>query len=326
MSIKGFIKNFTYEKRTEYLALYSVLISGVLAIAKFILAYIFKDSGGGFFAISAIVTIFMLISRVVAYNGIKNKENMEIKTFAIFIFLLTTALVYILYMIRLFYFDTMHIDYPKPLGIAITAIAFFELILSIRSLFTVRGRGHFYRDIKMINLCSAILAIVLAQISLLSFSTESTNANIWDAIAGIVAGGIIIIISIFILISPKISIVDRGKRDYKRPENPKYIPEEIVLFKGIIYGRCYYKYEIVDDVIVGQIIREKSPFNSLRWYFKLIIIIFSVVIIFPYLIGAIINYFIVGYTPIMLDQYMEKKGYELIKEWFGSFLIYLQNE
>lgn len=314
MTVKEFFKHFTYEKRTEYLTLYSVLINGLLAIAKFTLAYIFRDSGGGFFAISAIVTLFMLISRLVAYNGIRSKENMELKTFAIFLFLLTSALVYILYMIRLFYFDSMHIDYPMPLGITITFVAFLELSISIRALFTVRGRGHFYRDVKMINLCSAILAIVLAQISLLSFSTENSDANVWDGIAGLVAGGLIIIIAVFILISPRISIVDRGKRSYKRDEDFKPIPNDIVLLKGIIYGRCYYSYEIDGDVLKGQIIREKSPFNKLKWYFKLLIITFSVVIVIPYLIGAIINYFIVGYTPVMLDQYMNENGYTLIEE------------
>ncbi len=315
MTLKKLANKLTYEKRTEYLAVYSIVINVLLAIGKCVLAYVYRDSGGGFFVISAIVNIFLMIAKLECYRGIKETKDLGFRTFVIFMALVVTAVVYIMYMSRLFFYENMHIEYPIQIGMIIATVAFIELTLSIRGLFTVKGRGHFYRDIKIINLCGAILAIVLTQVSLLSFTSESAKVNTYDAISGIIAGIIILILAVFILISLKVSIFDRSKRRYRYTVDAKKLPDEYVLLKGYLYGRCIAVFDYSeDDVVLATIKRENVKFKGIKWYYILLIIVFFVIIAIPYLIGATVNYFIVGHTPADLDNYMWEHGYELIKE------------
>lgn len=313
MAFKEFIKKFTYEKRTEYLALYSVIINAISAVVKIGLAYVFIDSGGGFFAVSGAVNIFILLAKMTCYKGAKNKEDFQKRTFWVFLFLLISGVIYCVYMSRLFFFETMHIDYPQTLAIILAVVAFIEIIFSTRGLFTVRGRGHFYRYIKLINFCGALLALVLAQVSLLTM-TESKNANIADGAFGITVGAIVILVAVFILLSHKISLVDRGKRCYFS-DKPVEIDEKIYLTNNKIYGRCYFEYVISDDgMLRGTIKREENIYRRMKWYYKLIVILFFVILFIPYLIGAMVYYFVCGHTPVKLDKYMKAHGYDYIRE------------
>lgn len=310
--LKKIFNKFNYEKRTEYLALYSSILNGLIAIAKIILAYVFKDSGGGFFAVSGLVNIFMLLAKAECFKGMRFNDPNDFKrrNFVVSLFLFISGIIYILYMGRLFFYDTMHIDYPFWLNIVIACVAFVEIILSVRGLFTVRGRGHFYRNIKVINLAGALLAMALTQIVLLSATHDGVANNVVDGITGVSVGGFILILAIFIWISPKISILDKSIREYKKLDGALELTSTTLIHNNKIYGRYVFVItERTENTITGKIVREKSDLNNLKWYYKIPLYIFSIVLIIPFILGATIHYFLGARLPKKTDEVLRKKGY-----------------
>ena len=314
MGIKKIIDSFPYEKRVLYLALNSVILNGILAVLKFIIAYIYKDRGGGFFLVFGAVNIFILLAKVVCYITQDKKEHFKFNTFLVGLFMITSGILYTIYMARLLFFETMHIDFPTWLSIVWATIAMVEIVLGVRGLFKVRGKGHMYRNIMLINLGVSLYAIVLTQVMLISVSLDTVKANYYDAIFGIIVGGINIILGIFIWITPKISLVDKMHNEYilDKEEGLEDPNINIVLASNPIYGKVTYMAINDGNTIKGDIIREYIGIKDLKWYVLIPVIIFFLVIIIPYLIGAIIYYFYSSNSVKKLDKQMKKNGYQKV--------------
>ena len=317
MQLKLLFQKITYERKVLFMVIYSVILNAIIAAFKFVLAYIFRDSGGGFFIISGIVNIFIMLSKGSCYLYSDNENNISFHTFMVGLFMIISAITYTAYMSRLLFFETMHIEFPTWVAIAVCATAFVELVLSVRGLFKVRGRGHMYRNIMIINLGISIYAMVLAQVMILSFTMESKAANYYDGIFGIIAGIINIVLSIFIWFGPKISLIDRSHNVYELIEGKNAFEDEnvnIILVSNPIYGKVVFLGINEGNKISGEIVREFKRFKDFKWYFLLPALIFYVVIIIPYLIGALIFYFYSARSVSMLNKRMLKNGYRKKEE------------
>lgn len=113
--------------------------------------------------------------------------------------LMASSLVYIGYMIRLFFIkNSFH--YSMFLGIAIATVSFFELIVAIVGLVkSNRRKDLLLSGLKTVNLSSALVALVLTQIAILSFTSSGAQAvdhSFNNALFGIGMGSVSLIFSL----------------------------------------------------------------------------------------------------------------------------------
>lgn len=224
-------------------------------------------------------------------------------------------------MIRPLLFNIASDAYEEFLAIGIAFVSFVELGISIAGCFSAFGKGHYYRNIKLINLCSAFTALVLTETALMSFAYQG-DSTILNCAFGIGVGVIIILIAIYILIAPKISIVERKKKNvYKLIPNEKPIDfsineQEFVyqLTHSKFYGNYVYIGKINGNIVDGIIIKQKSPIFKWNIWIKILVIILSEILIFPYAVGALVFHFKSSQVLDKLDKKMIENNYIKIND------------
>lgn len=129
---------------------------------------------------SAFYTFGMVTAKCVALAGILKEENSDAqyryyKTSGLI--LIASSLLYIIYSARLF-IRPAAVSYSKYTAIAIAAVTFTELSLNIRGVILER-KNHtpLIHAIKMINLASSLICLVLTQTAILSFTSEETEIH-----------------------------------------------------------------------------------------------------------------------------------------------------
>lgn len=306
-------KSMSFEKRTIFMTKFSILSNGLLAVLKFILA-IFE---GVFFFVAGVINLFMMIAKMECYLGVTSfqKKSFTYRNRMIGYFLILAGLQYGIYMGRLIYSSIQPMTYSAFLAISIAFVSFVEMGIAIYGCFKSYGKGHYYRNIKLINLCSALTAMVLTEVAITSFSSESDTTKV-SGLFGIIVGLIIVLVGIFILIAPKISIVDKEHNCYQLIQNSSHQQNQEMLIQltfSKFYGNYFYKATFCDNILDGHIIKQKSPLRSWNKFLLVIVIILSEILIFPYAIGAFIFYFKNASLIQKLDTKMESLGFQKIK-------------
>ena len=197
--IVKYYKSLSFKEKTVFTAKISILMNLFLGIGKTILSFFF----GVFFMVAAIVNYFIMLTKLECYLGIKypKKKSFEYRNKCIGVFLFIAGLEYAIYMGRMIFTNVRIMDYDMILGIIIACVAFVELGIAIKGCFNSYGKGHYYRNIKLTSLCSALTAIVLTEVALTSFASE-VDLKFVNGIVGMIVGIIIILISIYVLIAP----------------------------------------------------------------------------------------------------------------------------
>ena len=308
--IVNYYRTLSFQEKTVFTAKLSILMNLVLGIGKTILSFFF----GVFFLVAAIVNYFIMLTKLECYLGIKypNKKSFEYRNKCVGIFLLIAGLEYAIYMGRMIFTNVRIMDYDMILGIIIACVAFVELVVAIKGCFKSLGKGHYYRNIKLTSLCSALTAIVLTEVALTSFASE-TDLRMINGIVGMIVGIIIVLISIYVFIAPKISIVDKEHNVYKLKERCKPIKDGEIVIKltnSMFYRNYVYVGKVSDNLIEGNIIQGKSPIWRWNIYWLSLVILLSEILIFPYAIGALVYHFKCRNIISELDKQMLEKGYE----------------
>ena len=310
MKIVNYYRSLSFQEKTIFTAKLSILMNLILGIGKTILSFFF----GVFFLVAAIVNYFIMLTKLECYLGIKypNKKSFEYRNKCVGIFLLIAGLEYAIYMGRMIFTNVRIMDYDIILGIIIACVAFVELAIAIKGCFNSYGKGHYYRNIKLTSLCSALTAIVLTEVALTSFASE-TDLRMINGIVGMIVGIIIVLISIYVFIAPKISIVDKEHNVYKLKERCKPIKDGEIVIKltnSLFYRNYVYVGKVSDNLIDGNIIQGKSPIWRWNIYWLSLVILLSEILIFPYAIGALVYHFKCRNIISELDKQMLEKGYE----------------
>lgn len=306
-------RSLSFEERTLFSGVVSVLTNTLLGIGKFLISFFLSP----FFIVAGIVNICIASAKLQCYLGEKYKEkkSFEYRNKMIGIFLLIAGVQYAIYMGRLIFTNVKVMNYDMILGISIACVSFIELAIAIKGCFNSFKKGHYYRNIKLISLCSALTAIVLTEIALTSFASE-TDTRMINGLFGMIVGLIIVLISIYIFIAPKISIIDREHNVYKSKEDNKNQTDkiDIQLTNSKYYGNYFYNANLKDNYIDGHIIKDKSPIFEWNIYLKIFVIILSEILIFPYAFGALVFHFKSSKIITKLDNIMNEKGYIKILE------------
>lgn len=322
--VKKFVKyyyNKTFEEKIEFSSFFSILSNLILAAGKVLITIYTKSI---FFLISGIINLCMGLAKKECYLGIKKKDKNSFKkrNTIVSILVMIAGLMYILYMGRLLIFDVKTTQYTMLMGITIATVSFVEMGLAIAGIIKVKWSGNYYRNIKLINLVSASSALVSTQIAILSF-TKTTNANFANGLFGVGVGFFTIILGIFILILPTISMNERTHNEYSyliskektindlKTINSKYkiiINQDndlkIIFADNKIYGKYYYEAIIENEKIIGDLKHENHFFKELHLVWKIIIITLSEILIFVWIIGKLINFFKNANLPEKLNKIM----------------------
>ena len=126
-----------------------MFITLCVGIGKFVFGIVFKNP---MFGVSGVFSVFMCLSKVECYLGAKtSRKTFKSRNNMIAIFLLIASLVYIFYSARLVFMDFSSMSYPDFAAIIIAAVSFIELGIAIYGLAKVKRKGHYFRNIKIIN-------------------------------------------------------------------------------------------------------------------------------------------------------------------------------
>jgi len=313
IGIVKYYKSLSFQEKTVFTAKLSILMNLSLGIGKTILSFFF----GIFFLVAGLVNTFIMLAKLECYLGVKypKKKTFDYRNKCVGIFLLVAGLEYSIYMARMVFTDTSIMSYDMILGIIIACISFVELAIAIKGCFKSYGKGHYYRNIKLTSLCSALTAIVLTEVALTSFASE-TDLRVINGIVGMIVGVIIVLISIYVFISPRISIVDREHNVYTLKENVEPIKEKeirIKLTNSKFYRDYVYVAKVDKDITDGHIVQEKIPIWSWNIYVLILVCVLSEILIFPYAFGALVYHFKCRNIIKKLDDIMLEKGYEKSK-------------
>lgn len=313
-NVSEFVHKFRklpYEEKMVYTVRVSMSMNLLLAVGKVVFGLFY----GFLFCIAGMVNGFIFLSKYECFLGIRNtKRSFKERNNRIFLFLLLASLIYTLYMARLVFFDIKVYDYTVFVGILIALVSFSEMGIAIYGLIRTKRSWHYHRDIKIINFCSAMTAIVLAQVAIMSF-TNVKDAYFLNGITGMGVGIIMLFLSIFIYFAPVVSINGREKNIYELEDiernNDIKISDNgvIVLSKSVIYGNYEYHYSFNGHFVEGHIIRGKKIWSYFTPFQSVLAIIFSPILILIYAVGRLEYYFRTLTLIDDLDQMMFNEGF-----------------
>lgn len=187
--------------------LFSLIYNFVWAVCKIVFGAI---TGLYFFCVSGGSTILLGFTKKVYLKNYKTDDQTKKrnKSINIAILLLVSGALFVIYMARLFFIEESK-EYGLILSIAIAAFSFAEFGLSIYNFAKARKTDDvLLQSFKGCSLVSSCYAIVLTQVALLS--ATGTSGSLYNAIVGVVMGGVALLIGLYLLIkaakSPQISV------------------------------------------------------------------------------------------------------------------------
>ena len=302
-------RSLSFQDRTLFNTRFSIFFNLVLAVGKISISFFTSM----FFIGAGIVNIFIMLAKLECYRCIKNPQRQILKNFNNIVgtLLILAGLEYGLYMGRLLYSDVSVMQYNEILGIVIALVAFIEIGVAINGIFKAYGKGHYLKNIKLINLSSALTAIALTEMALMSFAAEM-DTRIIDGMFGVLVGVIIIFIGSYVIVGPRVSILGREYNEYILEDNKisTFDDEiEIKLTESKFYRNFIYKGKKEGNTIKGNIEKSKSPLRNYHIVWKIFGIVLSEILIFPYAVGALVFHLKEHKLINELDKIMKDNNY-----------------
>lgn len=168
------------------------LIMGILSLSIFTCA-------------NAIYSFGMIGAKGITLTGIRKAQDKSEQyqyCFYASAVLIVSSLLYIIYSIRLF-FSPNTISFDMNIAIGIAAVTFTEVGLNIRGVIITRhNHTLLIHVIKMINLSASLIAIVLTQTAILSFTSkeaDSLEISKANGVIGIIMGTVTTLIGIYMI-------------------------------------------------------------------------------------------------------------------------------
>ena len=287
-------KSMSYEERCIFTVKFSITLNSILALGKFGLAIYKLDV---FFFVAGVINILLMLAKVQCYSGIKlNKKADDTTNLLVALFLGLSGMQYTVYMSRLIFNDVPLNDYGPIISVLIAAVAFTELGIALYGCFKVAGKGYFLKNVKLINFSSALTAIVLTEVALMTFAETDMNLELISGLFGVIVGIIIFLIAVYKYING----------DFEQEKI------SIKLTNSKFYADYYYEANIVDNMADGMIIKGKNPIKSWNIWILILVITLSEILIFPYAVGALIRHFKEYKMLEDLDNKMKELGFEKV--------------
>lgn len=306
-------RELSFEQKTIWKTVIGLCLSAALALGKLVIGLFTDHNLIGV----AVYTFGLLLAKLECVLGVESgKRTFRQRNVLIAVFLLLSSLLYIGFMSRMFFIERKVGNNGMVSVLILAFISFCELGLAIAGLFRTKDRGHFYRNIKLINFCIALIAILTTQISILDMESQTGAANIANAYFGIGVGCFIALCAVYILVAPKTSLVGREHSRFvlkdagrNRLIDMRRANTEILLCRSFIYGDYFYRAEIDGGTVEGEIVRGKSLWKRMCIPLKVLCCILSEILVFGWLIGRGILFFRSADLPRRLERTMRKNGF-----------------
>lgn len=216
MDFKEFLQKLKLDplRRTKVITFTTMVYNFFWAIGK-ILFGIFKMTY--LYVFSGTYTLLLGFSKkIFITNHSKTTEsiNKETKSIVIGVLILIAGVAFAIYT-GLFFIFPKEFHYGMIWSIAIAACSFVELGIAIFNLFRARKKKDILLEsLRCCNFVSALFAIVITQVAILSF-TQTPNSAMYNAITGIIAGVLAIIVGTILIINA----CNRNKQKLKNEDN-----------------------------------------------------------------------------------------------------------
>lgn len=203
MKFKNAVRNFknlSYKEKTVFHNKISMTINLLWAGLKLVFGSVI---GSVFLSISGLYTAFIAMAKSAFFDGLRLAKNSyeELRHFKRIAWVLFFAGVLYLFYILEFFIQPRIQSYNTIISITIALFAFCEIGFSVWGLFRSKKTNDLLLNgLKLINLSSALSALVLTQIALLSLSVESNVSLPYNTLTGMLVGIITMAIAIYMLI------------------------------------------------------------------------------------------------------------------------------
>lgn len=307
-------RKLTFEQKTIWKTIIGLCFSAVLACGKLIIG-LFTDYN----LISiAVYTFGILLAKFECVLGVKsNKMTFKQRNILTAVCLIISSVLYIAFMGSMFFAERRIKNNGLIYVVLLAFISFCELGFAIAGLIRTKNRGHYYRNIKIINFCVALIAILTTQMSILNLQSKTGIVNTANAYAGIGVGIFIALCAVYILIAPKTSVIDREHNKFILQNSDKNTlidmergSVEILLCRSDVYGDYIYKAAIDGNFVEGDIVRGKSLWKKMNIILKILCCILSEILIIVWLLGRGILFLRTIDLPRRLENKMIENGFE----------------
>lgn len=309
-------KELPFEQKVIINTAFGLCFSAALTGGKLIIGF-FTDFN---LCRIALYTFAMLLAKFECLKGAKSeKRAFRVQNILISVFLFLSSVLYVAFMWRSLYTERTAAGHGIMYVSGLAFIAFLEFGLAVAGIIRTKNKGYFYRDIKIINFCIALIAVLTAQMAILDY-TSTANVVKYNAFAGMGIGAFIAACAFYILIAPKISLVDRERCAFILKDGDKnglidmsLSSVSVPLCKSRVYGSFYYNAMVYGDKLDGNIEADSSLWKRMNLTLKIVCCIFSEILIFVWLAGRIVFFFRSVDLPRRLEAKLKKNGFEPIQ-------------
>lgn len=310
--------NLPYEQKLILKTVVGMLFSAALAVGKLIIG-LFGD-----YALcgTAAYSLAMLAAKLECVIGTRTQT----KSFAhrnrmVAVFLMISSVCYTVFMSRLLFTERVPTEYPLEYVVILAFISFVEFGFALSGLIRTKDKGHFYRNIKIVNFGLAMIAILTTQITLLDF-TQTPSADGFNGCAGIGIGIFLAICAVYVYFAPRISVVGREYNEFRLcfVAQNKLIRTsdtgqsvELMLCKSYVYGSYVYRARLEGETLRGNIERQPSLWKRMPVAVKILCIVLSEILMFVWLGGRLIYFFRTIDLPGRLERILQKQGFERVE-------------
>ncbi|MCL2478657.1 MAG: hypothetical protein FWF22_04090 [Treponema sp.] len=176
----------------------SILINAVFAVGKItmgILSFSLFLCVNGFYNLGISFAKFIPIRGYRKKIYIKSRNHQqrdrkeEYRRFRqIGIVILIASVIYLIYCANMMAAGKSNIHYNNPVAIGIAAITFTEIGIAVRGFFTTRKKEEpLLEGIKLINIATSLISLVLTQTALMSLS-QSAGVTFYCGLTGVIFG------------------------------------------------------------------------------------------------------------------------------------------
>lgn len=223
--------------------------------------------------------------------------------------LLTSSIVYIAFMARLFFVQRTPSTYTLNYVVLLAFIAFAELGFAVAGMIRTKRKGLYYRNIKIANMGMALIAILTTQMSLLDF-TGTKNTDIYNAFSGIAVGLFIALSALYVFFAPKISLVGRESNVFVGDGTQTVATDgqgnvKILLVSSRVYGSYVYVAKLDGKTLSGEIRQEASLWKKMHVALKILCCVLSEILIFVWLAGYLVFFLRCINLPAQLERKMK---------------------
>lgn len=186
-----------FQRRRRLFHFVSVGKDGFMVLVKLVMSIV---SASFFMFANALFSCGIGLARYVALKMQGKKADEQLRLYRwVSAILSFSGLCYAGYSVRLFFGGSAG-QYSEVMALAIAAYTFVDFGIQIHDLIKLRKQQNLEAEaLRLVSLCGILVSFVLTQTAIMSF-TEQAEHNFSDGLAGIVFGGLVVLVGIIAII------------------------------------------------------------------------------------------------------------------------------